>query len=314
MPTKVAVIQKPPVLLDRAASIARLVEYMDEAAGEGASLIVSSEAFIPGYPTWAWRLKPGADMAVGNEIHARLRENAVDLAAGHLDPILKAAAKRKLTLVLGMHELDSEISGSTIFNTVVVIGPDGAILNRHRKLVPTNPERMVWGRGDGRGLKVVETPAGRLGVLICWENYMPLARYALYGQGLDILVAPTWDCGDEWVASMRHIAREGGCWVLATGTAIQGGDVPDDFPEKARLFPDADEWLCEGGAVIARPFGRLLAGPLLREKAILYGEIDCEASARARKSLDVTGHYARPDVFQLRVNRAPMPPVAFADG
>ena len=121
--------------------------------------------------------------------------------------------------------------------------PDGRILNRHRKLIPTNPERMIWGRGDARGLNVVDTPAGRLGVLMCWENYMPLARYALYAQNLEVLVAPTWDCGDEWVASMRHIAREGGCYVIATGTAIQARDVPADFPERARVFPDADEWL-----------------------------------------------------------------------
>ena len=136
-----------------------------------------------------------------------------------------------------MHELDSQFSGTTLFNTVVVIGPDGKLLNRHRKLIPTNPERMVWGRGDASGLRVVDTPAGRIGTLICWENYMPLARYALYAQNLEVLVAPTWDCGDEWIASLRHIAREGGCWVIGTGTAIQARDVPDNFPGARKALP-----------------------------------------------------------------------------
>ena len=216
-----------------------------------------------------------------------------------------------MTVVAGMHELDSQFSGTTLFNTVVVIGPDGKLLNRHRKLIPTNPERMVWGRGDASGLSVVDTPAGRIGTLICWENYMPLARYALYAQNLEILVAPTWDGGDEWIASLRHIAREGGAWVIGTATAIQARDVPANFPERGKLFPDEDEWICDGDAAIVRPGGRLLAGPLRREKGVLAGEIDPEAARRARRSLDVTGHYSRPDLFQLTVNRNPMPPVAF---
>jgi nitrilase len=143
---------------------------------------------------------------------------------------------------------------------------------------------------------------------------MPLARYALYAQSMDILIAPTWDCGDDWLASMRHIAREGGCWVIGTATAIQGADVPADFPGRERLFSADDEWLCDGDAVIVRPFGKVAAGPLHREKGILYGDIDPAAAARSRRSLDVAGHYARPDVFQLSVKRIPMPPVAFEDG
>ena len=311
MPTKIAVIQKPPVLLDRDATISSALESIDEAAGEGATLLVFPEAFIPGYPTWIWRLKPGGDMALCGEIHARLRDNAVDLSRDHLQPILDAAAKHGLTIVCGINELDSRYSGTTLFNTVVVIGPDGTILNRHRKLMPTNPERMVWGMGDASGLRVVDTPAGRLGVLLCWESYMPLARYALYAQNIDIYVAPTWDVGESWNASMSHIAKEAGCWVIATATALQGKDIPADFPDRDRLF-DADEWINDGGAILVKPGGAIAAGPLIREKAILYAELDAQAAKDARRSLDVCGHYCRPDIFSFAVDRKPLSPVTFS--
>ncbi|MBX3548154.1 MAG: carbon-nitrogen hydrolase family protein [Xanthobacteraceae bacterium] len=309
---KAAVIQKPPVLLDREATIAKTVESIEEAVREGASLLVFPEAYIPGYPTWIWRLKPGSDMALGNEIHARLRLHSVSLARGDLKPIQEAAKRHNVTIVLGINEIDLEVSGTTLFNTVVVIGPDGAILNRHRKLMPTNPERMVWGMGDASGLKVVDTPAGRLGSLICWENYMPLARYALYAQGIDIYVAPTWDTGESWLATMRHIAKEAGCWVIGTSTAMQGSDVPESIPELRKLF-DANEWINDGDAVVIKPFGAIAAGPMHREKGILYAEIDAEAARRSRKSLDVSGHYSRPDVFSFSVDRRPKNPVVFED-
>lgn len=175
-----------------------------------------------------------------------------------------------------------------------------------------SPERMVWGMGDATGLKVVDTPAGRLGCLICWETYMPLARYALYAQGLEILVNPTWDYGDTRLASLRHIAKEAGCWVISTATALQSEDVPRDFPERDRLFR-LEEWINDGDAVVIRPNGAIAAGPLSREKGILYAEIDAEAARSARRSLDVCGHYARPDIFSLTVNRAPQHPVNFSD-
>jgi nitrilase len=312
MHAKVAVIQRPPVFLDRTRSVEQVVLQIDEAVREGACLVVFPEAYIPGYPTWIWRLRPGADMAVANEIHARLRQNSVDLASSDLQPVLDAAAKHKVTVVLGLHERDSRFSGTTLFNTVVIIGPDGKILNRHRKLMPTNPERMVWGMGDASGLKVVDTPAGRIGSLICWESYMPLARYALYAQDLDIYVAPTWDTGDSWTASMRHIAREAGCWVISTATALQGKDIPADFPDGQKLF-DPDEWINDGGAVVIKPSGAIAAGPLIRDTAILYTEVDKEAARRARRSLDVSGHYSRPDIFSFGVDRREQVPAQFRD-
>lgn len=312
MTTKVAVIQRPPVLLDRKKTVESILISIEESVAEGASLLVFPEAYIPGYPTWIWRLRPGGDMALSGEIHQRLRENSVDLDGGDLQPVQDAAAKHGVTIVLGINERDSQFSGTTLFNTVVVIGPDGVILNRHRKLMPTNPERMVWGTGDATGLRVVDTPAGRLGSLICWESYMPLARYALYAQGMDIYVAPTWDSGDSWLATMRHIAKEAGCWVIGTATALQGSDVPGDFPERDTLF-DPEEWINDGNAVVVKPGGAVFAGPLMREKGVLYADIDKEEARRARRSLDVCGHYSRPDIFSFSVDRRPLRPVTFSD-
>jgi nitrilase len=312
MTTKVAVVPAPPVLLHRDKTIAKVLSSIDEAANAGASLIVFPEACVPGYPTWIWRQRPGGDMGLSGEIHARLRDNAVDLAKGDLQPIQDAAAKHRVTIVLGINERDGIFSGTTLFNTVVVIGPDGSLLNRHRKLMPTNPERMVWGMGDASGLRVVDTPAGRLGSLICWESYMPLARYALYAQDIEIYVAPTWDTGESWIATMRHIAKEAGCWVIGTATAMQGSDIPDDFPGRDELFKP-EEWINDGDAVVIKPMGAIAAGPHNRQKAILYADIDKEAARRARRSLDVCGHYARPDIFAFSVVRKPFPPVSFVD-
>lgn len=312
MDINVAISQKPPVLLDLKASIEQAVNTIEEVASQGTQLLVFPEAFLPGYPTWIWRLKPGGDMALGNQLHTQLRNNAVNITNGDLEPICEAAARHNLVVVMGMHEIDAEFSGSTLFNTVVVIDADGTLLNRHRKIMPTNPERMVWGFGDGSGLRVVDTPVGRIGCLICWENYMPLARYGLFAQDIDIYVAPTWDSGDTWIASMNHIAREGGCWVLSTATAMQGKDIPDSFPERDRLF-QADEWINPGDAVVVKPFGGVIAGPLHNEKGVLFATIDIEAARESRKALDVAGHYNRPDIFHLEIDRRAIPPVTFTD-
>ncbi len=312
MTHKIAIIQKPPVLLNLDSSLARAVTSIEEVAKAGATLAVFPEAFLPGYPTWIWRLRPGADMALSGDIHDRLRDNAVDIEGGALAPIMAAAREHQITVVCGMHEIDKRYSGSTLFNTAVVIGPDGTLLNRHRKLMPTNPERMVWGTGDASGLQVVDTPVGRIGVLICWELYMPLARFALYAQNLEMLIAPTWDCGEGWQASLRHVAREGGCWVVSLATALHARDIPADFPQRDKLF-GADEWICDGGAVVVEPFGGPIAGPLIQKQEVLYAQIDPKRAAHARRSFDVAGHYARPDIFQLQVNRSVTAPARFID-
>jgi nitrilase len=308
---KIAVVQRAPRVLDRAGTLELAARTIDEAAESGAGLVVFPEAFIPGYPAWIWRLRPGADLALAEELHARLLRNSVDIGRGDLKPLSEAAARRGVTIVCGMNERDGAAGGGTLYNTVVVIGPDGSLLNRHRKLMPTNPERMVWGTGDATGLRVVPTPCGRLGTLICWESYMPLARFALYGEGVEVYIAPTYDCGDGWVGTLQHIAREGRCWVVGAGVALKATDLPEDFPEKARLYPDPGEWVNKGDSVVIRPGGKVVAGPLRAEQGILYADLEPGEAGAARRTLDVAGHYARPDVFQLRVDRRPLKAVEF---
>jgi nitrilase len=310
---KVAIVQHTPCFLDLERGLRLACDCIAEAAQNGAALVVLSEAFLPGYPAWIWRLRPGPDAALLQQLHARLLAQAVNLDGNALDPLRAAAAAHGVTVVCGVVERDGAGSRSTLYNAVVVIGPDGALLNRHRKLVPTNVERTVWGQGDASGLRAVETPAGRLGTLICWESYMPLARYALFAQGIDVYIAPSYDCGDAWVGSLQHIAREGRCWVLGCGMAFQAGALPDDFPGRAQMYPDAQEWVNAGDSLVVAPDGTLVAGPLRRAQGILYADIDLARSAQERRSLDVAGHYARPDIFDLRVNCAPAAPVTLFD-
>jgi nitrilase len=310
---RIAIVQRAPAFLDRGATLELAVAAVDEAAQAGARLIVFPEAFVPGYPAWIWRLRPGSDMALTEQLHARLRANAVSLAGDDLAPLAQAARRNTACVVCGVNERDAQFSGGTLYNTVVVIGPDGALLNRHRKLMPTNPERMVWGFGDASGLKAIDTPCGRIGTLICWESYMPLARCALYAQGVDIYIAPTYDSGERCIATAQHIAREGGCWVIGSGFAFQGRDIAPAMPPRSALFADADEWVNAGDSVVVAPGGKIVAGPLHEAFGILYAEIDLERVGMARRSLDVVGHYARPDLFRLQVNRRPQGPVIFED-
>jgi nitrilase len=308
---RVAVIQKPPAFLDRTKTIAQAVDAVREAAHGGAQLVVFPETFVPGYPAWIWRLQPGADMALSERLHAALLENAVTVPSGQLAPLQEAAREHGATVVCGVHERDGEFSRGTLYNTVLIIGPDGSLLNRHRKLMPTNPERMVWGMGDASGLKVVDTACGRVGALICWENYMPLVRYALYAQGVELYVAPTYDSGERWIATLQHIAREGGCWVIGSGCAFRAFDLPQSMPGRDTLYPNGEEWVNKGDSAIVAPGGKVVAGPLSGELGILYADIDLTLVAQARRSLDVAGHYARPDVFQLRINASTAKPAEF---
>jgi len=310
--SRVAVIQRPPVFLNKAETIGTAVSSVREAAGAGAQLVVFPEAFIPGYPAWIWRLRPGADMDLSERLHSCLLAESVRIGAGDLGPLCDAAREHAVTVVCGLDERDTELSRTTLYNSVVVIGPEGTILNVHKKLMPTNPERMVWGFGDATGLRVVDTPCGRVGTLICWENYMPLARCALYAQGIDIYVAPTYDAGPRWLATLQHIAKEGGCWVIGSGCAFQGRHLPDAVRGKPDLYPDAAAWVNSGDSVIVAPGGSIVAGPLHDELGILYAELDLERVGMARRSLDVVGHYSRPDIFRLHVNNDPLTSVEFS--
>lgn len=308
---KVAVVQQPPVYLDKAKSLERAVELMRDAAAQNCELIVFPETWLPGYPEFVWRLSPGSDMAKTDELFALSQANSIDLGKDDLAPVREAAKEHGMVVVIGHQEIDGTLSGSTLFNSVAIIDADGRILNNHRKLMPTNPERMVWGFGDGSTLNVVETAVGRVGALLCWENYMPLARFALYAQNIDIYVAPTWDSGTTWLATMQHIAREGGCWVIGCATALEASDIPKTLIYRDELFPNADEWINAGDAVVYRPFGGAVAGPMHKEKGMLVADIDVAAARASRRKFDVTGHYARPDVFKLSVNRSRQSPIAF---
>jgi nitrilase len=311
---RVAIVQHPPVLLDREATLAAAVNHLNVAADAGARLVVFPEAYVPGYPVWIWRLRPEADHDLTSALHRELLDNSVDLVADGLRPLRDAAAERKLVVVCGLNERDGEFGRSTLYNTVVTIGSDGTILNRHRKLMPTNPERMVWGQGDASGLRVTETAAGRVGTLICWENYMPLARYTLYAEGVEVYVASTWDEGDMWIATLRHIAAEGRCWVIGSGCSLRAADVPATFPSRDRLFPDPDEWLNPGDSVVIAPGGKIVAGPLHEEHGLLFADIEPSRVAAARRTLDVAGHYSRSDIFSLAVDRTAREPVTYVSG
>ncbi len=309
--TKIAIIQEAPVFLEKQATIEKARSLVGEASKNGAKLIIFPETFIPGYPAWIWRLRPGSDWTVNEAIHRKLLANSVNVYGDDLKPLLNAARENKVTIVCGMHEKDHQHSQATIFNSVITIDDQGNIANRHRKLMPTNPERMVWGLGDGSGLKVIETPVGKIGSLICWENFMPLARYSLYAQGVELYIAPTYDSGDASIGTMQHIAREGRCWVLCCGVAIELGDIPDDLPNKLDLYGEDENWVNPGDSVVVAPGGEIIAGPMHQEKGILYAEVDAERARTAKRALDVSGHYSRPDIFQLHVNTKPQSAIKF---
>ena len=311
--TKVAIVQRSPAFLDKQKSIALAVASVKEAAENNPDLVIFTEAFIPGYPTWVWRLRPGGDWNLSEELHKRLFDNAINMESDDLLPLYTAAREHGVTLVCGIEERDNSHSRTTLYNTLIIIGTDGTLLNKHRKLMPTNPERMVWGFGDASGLRVVDTAAGRIGALLCWENYMPLARYALYSQGVEIYIAPTYDSGDGWIGSLQHIAREGRCWVLGCGYLMQGSDFPEDLPGKTQLYPDPEEWVNPGDSVVIAPGGEIVAGPLRKESGILYCDLDRGQIDIARRVFDVAGHYSRPDIFKLHVNTRPQSSVELED-
>ena len=310
---KIAIVQYPPVLGDRDATLTRAVELSERAAKEGAELLIFPEAYVPGYPTHIWRLRPGADIELCGRIHDHMVNNAVDIKAGHLQPMCSVAGKHGIDILIGCSEIDDQNSRSTIYNSYVHINSRGEVANVHRKVMPTNPERMVWGFGDGSGLQVIDSPVGRVGSLICWENFMPMARMALFAQGIDIYVAPTWDSSDGWLGTMQHIAREGRCYVASCCISMKGSDVPADFPDRQQCFPDDDEVINRGMSCIIEPGGNIIAGPVIAENAIITADVDLQKVQSSRRSLDIAGHYNRPDIFKFKVNRQSQSAAVFED-
>jgi nitrilase len=303
-PVKVAAVQAAPVFLDRDATVEKVAGLCKEAASEGAGLIAFAEAFVPTYPDWVWRTTPWADGAA--RWYARLLDQSVEVPGPATEALGEAAREAGAYLGIGVNERE----GSTLYNTYLYFAPDGEPLGKHRKLMPTGGERLVWGMGDGSTMPVFDTPFGRLGGLMCWENYMPLARMAMYAQGVDIYLAPTWDNSDAWVASMRHIAKEGRMFVVGINFCMRGSDVPADIPDRDAIYRGDDDWLARGNSCIADPEGELVAGPLVGEAGIVYADIDANVARLSRRQFDVVGHYSRPDVFRLVVDREPKPPVA----
>ncbi|MDI1270293.1 MAG: carbon-nitrogen hydrolase family protein [Polaromonas sp.] len=307
---KLAVVQAAPVVLDRAAALEKAAAYIARAAREGAKLVVFPEAYVPTYPFWVWFLAPREHARLA-ELHARLVEQSVSLPGPELAPVQEAARAAGVFVALGVNERNAEASGTSLFNTVVLMGPDGEIVAKHRKLVPTGPERLVWAQGDGSTLSPVSTPLGRFGMLICWENYMPLARYALYAQGMDVLLSPTYDEGETALCSVRHIAKEGRVYVASASLVLHVDHVPKAHG-LAGLVAGRD-WIKNGDSAVAAPSGELIAGPLPREEGILYADIDPVAITGSRWNLDVAGHYARPDVFHFGLRRRMLTPMSIEE-
>ena len=300
----VAAVQATPVFLDRAATVEKACRLIAEAASQGARLVAFPEAFIPAYPDWVWALPAGEDGALA-DLYARLLDQAVAIPGPTTQRLCQAAHDAGVFVVMGLNEVNAEASGGSLYNTLLYIDDEGQILGAHRKLVPTGGERLVWARGDGDTLEVYDTPLGRLGGLICWENYMPLARYALYAWGVQIYVAATWDRGEPWLSTLRHIAREGRCYVIGCGMPLRLADIPDDLAFKARCYAGGEEWINVGDSAIIDPTGAVIAGPARMTEEILYAEVDPRHLRGSRWMLDVAGHYARPDVFELIVRREP---------
>ena len=301
---RIAAIQAAPVFMDRDATIDKACDYIARVGKEGGGLAVFPEAFVPGYPLWVWFIPSGKTHAL-RELYAELLEQAVAVPSESTDRLCEAARQAGVTVAIGISEVNVEASGSTLYNTILYIGPDGTILGKHRKLVPTAGERLVWGMGDGSDLDVYPTPVGRVGGLVCWENYMPLARYALAAWGEEIHVAPTWDRGEPWLSTMRHIAKEGRCFVVGCCSAMHIDDIPDRFDFKRQFMADVKEIVNPGLSVIVDPDGKIVAGPSEEREHILWADVDRARITGPRWQLDIAGHYARPDVFELIVHRQP---------
>jgi nitrilase len=308
---KVAAVQAAYTLMDQRACVERTVDLLGQAVAAGAGIVVFPEVFVPGTPIWidSQPIWDGDD-----DWYALLVEQAVVVPGPVTDTLGAAARDAGAYLVIGVDE--REPHGSTIYNTTLYFGPDGALLGKHRKLMPTGSERTVWGMGDGSTLPVIDTPHGRLSGLTCWENYMPLTRFYLYSQGVDIWTAPTLAGGDGWIAAMRHIALEGRCYVIGVNPCVHVDQIPADFPHRDRVWraeQDADGWVEGGNSVIIGPTGTILAGPSRHEETILYADVDLAAVRAARRYFDPVGHYHRPDIFRLQVDTRPRPAVVPRD-
>jgi nitrilase len=306
---KAAVVQAAPVLFDTPKTMSKLAGLTREAAGMGADLVVFPEAFVGGYPKGVdFGARLGMRSPEGREDFRRYFESAIDLPSSEAARIGEIARDNAVHLVVGVIERD----GGTLYCTALTYGPSGRLLAKHRKLMPTALERLVWGFGDGSTIGVIETPIGRIGSVICWENYMPLLRMAMYAQGVELYCAPTVDDRETWLPTMRMIALEGRCFVISACQYLTRGDGPQNYAPTQTEDPQTV--LIRGGSCIIDPLGNVLVEPNFAGETIAVAEIDRRAIARGKYDLDVVGHYARPDIFKLSVDTRPKPPVEFRPG
>ena len=306
---KVAVVQAAPILFDSAATLDKACQLVDQAARQGAKLILFPEALIPAYPRGlGFGSVVGSRSPAGRRTWQQYWANAVDVPGPATEVLGAATREAGAYLAIGVIERDSQFSRGTLYCTLLYFGPDGRLLAKHRKLKPTAAERLIWGEGDGSTLAVVETEFGKIGGLICWENYMPLARMAMYAKGVELYLAPTADARDTWQATLRHIACEGRCFVLGCNQFVTRSMYPKDL-EGLEDIADQPEVICRGGSAIISPLGEVLAGPLYDQEGMLLADLDLAELVRSKFDFDVVGHYAPPDVFQLIVNERPQPPV-----
>ena len=306
---KVAVVQAAPVLFDREATITKCIALLASAAEQGAQLVLFPEAFIPAYPRGlSFGMVVGSRSVEGRQLWQRYWDNSITIPGPATDILGKAVRAAGVHLAIGVIEKDSQYSSGTLYCTLLYFGPDGQILGVHRKLKPTASERLIWGEGDGSTLTVLSTALGKIGGLICWENYMPMARMAMYGKGVEIYLAPTADQRNTWQATMQHIAQEGRCFVLGCNQYVTRQMYPADLQELPELQA-MPEVMCRGGSVIVSPLGKVIAGPLYGEEGILYADLEMGEIVRSKVDFDVVGHYSRPDVFQLIVNEQAAEPV-----
>ena len=311
---RVAAVQASYVLMNRDATIDRVAALTAAAAREGAQLVVFPEVFVPGTPIW---IDTQVIWDGDEEWYGLLADNAVVVPSPASERLGAIAAEHGVWLVVGVDERDPH--GATIYNTVLYFSPGGVLAGRHRKLIPTGSERTVWGMGDGSTLRVVDTGLGRIGGLTCWENYMPLARFHLYAQGVELWIAPTLALGDGWIATLQHIARENRMFVVGVNPVLHADQIPARFPGRERLVParfleDNGPWLEEGNTAVVAPNGVVIAGPVRQREETLVLDLDLGTVAVQRRHMDPVGHYNRPDVFRLLVDTSPRPAVTETNG
>ena len=307
-PVRVAAVQAAACPFDTNRAVEMVCSMTAEAAKEGSRLILFPEAYVGGYP-WglAFGTAVGGRSEVGRRVFGRYWESAIDVPGPEVERMCQVAGDFGVWLCVGVIERDSTYSTGTLFCTLLYFGPNGELLGKHRKLKPTAAERLIWGEGDGSTLTTVETDFGRVGGLICWENYMPLARMTMYGKGVKIYLAPTADSRDRWQSTLQHIALEGRCFVLGCNQYV----TRDMYPKDLAIADELDVWpetLSAGGTAIYGPLGEVLGEPLWDQAGIVYADLDMRSIHRSRFDFDVTGHYARPDVFRLIVDESPKHP------